>query len=145
VADLWTAYRRLMADVYELAGSSRRLSDREAVRQGTTVTAWHALSVVAHAPATVPAIARRLGLVRQSVQPVIDTLHADGAVTTQPNPRHARSPLIAITPRGDATLDKLWQQARKPRVAALAEAGITAEALAQAQETLAAVLKALEP
>jgi hypothetical protein len=54
-----------MADVYELAGRSRRTSERVAAALGTTVARWHLLSVVSQDALSVPEIARRLGQVRE--------------------------------------------------------------------------------
>jgi len=69
-------YRLLMADVYELAGLSRRTSEAIARELGQTVARWHVLSVLSAGPCTVPATARRLGLTRQGVQRVADDLLA---------------------------------------------------------------------
>ena len=87
-------YRLLMADVYELAGLSRRTSAAIAKELGQTVARWHVLSVVSAGPSTVPAIARRLGLTRQGVQRVADDLLAAHLLKASPNPDHVRSPLL---------------------------------------------------
>jgi hypothetical protein len=58
---------------------------------------WHVLSVVSGDACTVPFMARRLGLARQSVQRVVDALADDHLVALQVNPDHARSPLYALT------------------------------------------------
>ena len=90
-ADPHVAYRRLIAQVYEVAGLSRRSSDRDAAAEHTTTAQWHVLSVLSGGPATVPQVARRLGQARQSVQRVADELVAHGDVRPVPNPDHARS------------------------------------------------------
>ncbi|MER6971714.1 MarR family transcriptional regulator [Nocardioides sp. NPDC000445] len=54
--------------------------------------------------ATVPDIARKLGLQRQSVQRVADELVRDGLARYEENPRHRRSPLLAATAAGKVTL-----------------------------------------
>src|SRR5215470_14028883 len=94
------AYRLLIADVYELAGLSRRLSDAEAAGCGATAAQWHVLSAVSEEPATVPAIAARLGLARQGVQRVVDDLLAEGRAASAANPAHRRSRLIGLTDAG---------------------------------------------
>src|SRR5438309_10079220 len=91
------AYRLLVADVYELAGESRRSSDALAGRVGQTTARWHVLSVVSDGPRTVASAARRLGLARQSVQRVVDDLVAAGQLALRDNPDHARAPLVAPT------------------------------------------------
>ena len=99
-------YRLLMADVYELAGLSRRTSEAIARELGQTVARWHVLSVLSAGPCTVPATARRLGLTRQGVQRVADDLLAARLLTASPNPDHARSPLLTLTNRGQLVLEQ---------------------------------------
>ena len=142
-ADPHLAYRLLVAQVYEVAGLSRRHSDRDAGAEGTTTAQWHVLSAVSDAPATVSQVARRLGLARQSVQRVADDLLARGDVRPVPNPDHVRSPLLEITGTGSALLDRLWERSRPTRVAMLAEAGISTADLDHAAATLAALAAAL--
>jgi DNA-binding MarR family transcriptional regulator len=134
------AYRLLIAAVYELAGLSRRISDRDAAARGTTTARWHVLSAVSEQPATVSAVARRLGLVRQAVQRVADELVAAGELERLANPAHARSPLLAITPAGRATLDTLWSDTEPSRTALLRHAGVTPADLDAARGTLEKIL-----
>lgn len=54
--------------------------------------------------ATVPDIARRLGLQRQSVQRVADELVADSLARYEDNPRHQRSRLLVTTAAGRSAL-----------------------------------------
>ncbi|HZG90703.1 MAG TPA: helix-turn-helix domain-containing protein, partial [Pseudonocardia sp.] len=107
-SELVAEYRLLMAEVYELAGSSRRISERDAAAHGTTVARWHVLSAVSEEPATVPEIARRLGQVRQGVQRVVDDLVAEGQLVAGENPRRRRSPRFSPTPSGREVLERLW-------------------------------------
>src|SRR3712207_2049364 len=102
-----TAYRLLMADVYELAGESRRTSESLARAEGQTTARWHVLSVVSDGPRTVASAARRLGLARQSVQRVVDDLVAAGHLELRANPDHVRAPLVALTPEGSEALGRL--------------------------------------
>ncbi|MFE6648129.1 MarR family winged helix-turn-helix transcriptional regulator [Nocardioides sp. NPDC057772] len=53
---------------------------------------------------TVPDIARKLGLQRQSVQRVADELVREGLARYEENPRHRRSPLLVTTAEGQTTL-----------------------------------------
>ncbi|MGI5128461.1 MarR family winged helix-turn-helix transcriptional regulator [Pseudonocardia sp. CA-107938] len=141
--DPHTAYRTLVAHVYELAGLSRRQSDRDAAAEGATAAQWHVLSVLSGGRATAPQVARRLGQARQSVQRVVDDLRARGDVRTASNPDHARSPLLEITPAGAARLDRLWTRSRPARLAVLDDAGLTPDDLTRAATTLAALAAAL--
>ncbi|MFV2174079.1 MarR family winged helix-turn-helix transcriptional regulator [Actinomadura sp. LOL_016] len=133
-----------MADVYELAGLSRRTSETFARQvSNQSVARWHVMSVVAEEPATVPAIARRLGHRRQSVQRVVDTLARMGHVAVQDNPAHRRSPLLALTPTGEIELGRLNSTAEAVRAAQLEVAGVGVAELASARDTLRALIAAL--
>jgi len=136
-------YRLLMADVYELAGLSRRTSEAIAKELGQTVARWQVLSVVSAGPCTVPAIARRLGLTRQGVQRVADDLLAARLLKASPNPDHVRSPLLTLTDRGQPVLEQLTQCSDAARGRLLQQAHITAEDLAAARTTLRALLQSL--
>jgi DNA-binding MarR family transcriptional regulator len=141
-ADL-TAYRLLIADVYELAGESRRTSEALAREVGQSAARWHVLSVVSDGPRTVAGAARRLGLARQSVQRVVDDLVAAGQLELRPNPDHARSPLIVITTTGAETLAQLVRRSDADRAEVLRRAGVTLAQLDQARGALRRLLTAL--
>jgi DNA-binding MarR family transcriptional regulator len=107
---------RLVADVLEAAGAIRRLGDEIASAVEQTQSRWQVLSVLSEGDWTVSRAARRLGVTRQSVQRVVDLLLAEGLVVAEPNPDHARSPLIRLTPAGERTLATItaasdpWQE-----------------------------------
>lgn len=143
MTDPLEAYRLLMADVYELAGLSRRTSERDASILGSSVARWHALSVVSEQPLTVPAIAERLGLVRQSVQRVVDDLVADGQLARRENPAHRRSALYTLTPAGCTTLSHLWTRSAPGRKAMLRSVDVDAAELLTARATLRRLVEAL--
>ncbi len=136
-------YRLLIAEVYELAGLSRRTADAIARDLGQTVARWHVLSVVSAGPCTVPAVARRLGLTRQGVQRVADDLLAARLLQASPNPDHVRSPLLTLTNQGQLVLEQLTQRSDAARGRLLRQAHITAEDLAAARTTLRALLQSL--
>lgn len=142
-SELVTEYRLLMAEVYELAGRSRRTSERDAAALGTTVARWHVLSVVSEEAMTVPEIARRLGQVRQGVQRVVDELVDGGQLETSPNPRRARSPRLRPTGSGTRMLERLWAESEPRRAEMLAGSGVGATDLRQARRTVRRLLDAL--
>ena len=137
------SYRLLVADVYELAGLSRRSSEQTAAEHGQTVARWHLMSVLSDRPYTVPAIARRLGLVRQSVQRVADELVAEGVVERSENPDHQRSPLYSLTEAGHATLRKIVADSDADRTRRLNRAGVTVAELDAARDTIRKLLAVL--
>jgi DNA-binding MarR family transcriptional regulator len=77
------------------------------------------------------------------VQRVVDDLIAAGQVQLAANPDHARSPLVALTGTGRATLAELVRRSDGDRRALLDEAGLTARELNQARAVLARLLAAL--
>jgi DNA-binding MarR family transcriptional regulator len=58
-------------------------------------------------PQTVPALAKIRSVRRQSLQPLVDALIADGLVAIEKNPRHARSNLLVLTRRGIDLVERL--------------------------------------
>jgi DNA-binding MarR family transcriptional regulator len=137
------AYRLLIADVYELAGASRRTSDELARSTGQTAARWHVLSALSDAPRTVPTTARRLGLAPQSVQRVVDDLVRGGQLAPQPNPDHVRSPLFALTEAGRTTLEALFARSDATRAKMLEQSGVTEDQLAEAREVIRSLLSAI--
>jgi DNA-binding MarR family transcriptional regulator len=137
------AYRLLIADVYELAGVSRRTSEELARTEGQTVARWHVLSVLSDGPRTVPSAARRLGLAPQSVQRVMSDLVDSGHVVAVDNPDHVRSPLMQLTALGQETVSRLFERSEVDRTQVLARAGVTAEELLAAREVVRKLAAAL--
>jgi DNA-binding MarR family transcriptional regulator len=56
---------------------------------------------LADAPLTVPQIARRMGITRQSVHATVKRLVADGLAELAPNVDHQRSQLVRLTELGE--------------------------------------------
>ena len=143
-SDTFLAYRELIADVYELAGRSRGSSDEFAGRHDQTAARWHILSVVSEGPHTVPRIADRLGLTRQSIQRVVDGLVVDRLVVLVDNPNHRRSRLVVITARGATIATRLFEESSEYRVRALESAGISASELDRARRTILRLMKVVD-
>lgn len=80
-----------------------------AAKEGMTAARWQVLGSLelAGRPLTVPQIARRMGLTRQTVHATVDRLTADGLVKLEPNADHQRSQLVRVTERGKATYQAL--------------------------------------
>src|SRR5919109_2455052 len=77
--------------------------DRLAAEEGLSSARWQVLGAIALArrPLTVPQIARRMGLTRQSVQASVNRLLGEALVEADENPDHSRSPLIHLTEVGN--------------------------------------------
>lgn len=122
----------LIADVYELAGQSRRTSESLARAPGQTAARWHVLSVLSDASPR-----RRGGWAwRQSVQRVVEDLVDDGQLELRANPDHARAPLVALTSAGRGTLASVVQSSDNNRAALLERAHVTADELHTARTVL---------
>src|SRR5262249_29740908 len=109
-----------------------------------TAARWQVLGALALAerPLTVPQIARRMGLTRQSVHATVGRLVADGLLELGPNVDHQRSPLVAMTSAGRAAYDTLDRR-QATWVNRLAE-GLEREDLETAARVLQALCRQLE-
>lgn len=84
----------------------RDAGERVAVAAGQTHARRMVLQVAGQG-ATVPDIARSLGLQRQGVQRITDELVAEGLGKYEDNPRHRRSKLFIVTDAGQTTLSEI--------------------------------------
>jgi DNA-binding MarR family transcriptional regulator len=77
--------------------------------EGLTSARWQVLGaiVLAERPLTVPQIARRMGLTRQSVHATVNRLVRDGFLELGPNADHRRSPLVGVTKQGSAKYEAI--------------------------------------
>jgi DNA-binding MarR family transcriptional regulator len=133
------AATRVILSTFRANGLLLSAGDVVAGAEGLTSARWQVLGAIALAdrPLTVPQIARRMGLTRQSVHTTVRHLAAEGFVELAPNADHRRSQLVRLTEEGAAayaTLD-VRQAAWVNRLAA----GIGRSEL----ETAAAVLDEL--
>jgi DNA-binding MarR family transcriptional regulator len=76
--------------------------DRLSAPHGLTSARWQVLGAIAlcDRPLTVPQVARRMGITRQSVHVTVDRLVRDGLVELVPNDDHRRSQLVRLTELG---------------------------------------------
>lgn len=120
---------------------ARRLARTDALLEplGLTGTRWQLLDTIVRAgqPQSAPQLAAALGVTRQGAQKQLDLLAASGLLAAQPNPRHRRSPLYALSAAGQreharaAALHATW--------AARLAAGLPANELADALGVLQAL------
>jgi DNA-binding MarR family transcriptional regulator len=83
------------------------VADRLGAAEGLTSARWQVLGAIAleNRPLTVPQIARRMGLTRQSVHVTTKALIDAGLLELVPNADHRRSPLVAMTELGRTAYD----------------------------------------
>ena len=100
---------------YEVIWLVRRLF-RAMAREADTYLGAHGLTAADRAvleflypeqALCVPEIASRYQVSRQHVQVTVNALLQDGFLETRPNPRHKRSPLIALTRIGRDLFEKI--------------------------------------
>lgn len=101
----------LIADLYEAAGTLRRIGETTAAAEGQTQARWQLMSAVSEHPETVPRAARRLGVTRQAVQRVANELVEARLAVYVDNPDHRTSPLLTLTGAGRDTLAAINRRA----------------------------------
>jgi DNA-binding MarR family transcriptional regulator len=99
------AATRVILSTFRINGLLLAAGDTLASEEGGLTSArWQVLGAIAIAgqPVTVPQIARRMGLTRQSVHSTVNRLVDDGLAERISNADHRRSQLIRLTDRGRA-------------------------------------------
>lgn len=81
---------------------------------GINSARWQVLGAVALAgkPLTVPQIAETMGITRQGAQKQLNKMVSDGFLVRQSNPHHERSPVHALTEKGQRTFDEAMDRER---------------------------------
>jgi DNA-binding MarR family transcriptional regulator len=100
-------FTRLVLLVFRLNGLLLAAGDRMAEPTGQTSARWQVMGVIDHEPLTVSAVARVMGLRRQSVQRTADLLVADGVAEYLDNPADRRAKLLTLTRAGRRALRKI--------------------------------------
>ena len=101
------AATELILSTFRANGLLLAAGDVLSAEEGLTSSRWQVLGAIALADRalTVPQIARRMGLTRQSVHASVDRLVRDGLIELRANADHRRSPLVHLTERGAATYE----------------------------------------
>src|SRR5215831_14660618 len=81
------ALTELILLVFRLNGRLLEAAEAMAAAGGLTAARWQVLGGVLDEPRSVSAVARRMGLTRQSVQRLANVLVAEGFARWEPNPR----------------------------------------------------------
>lgn len=97
---------RVMLLTFRANGHLLQAGDDLVAPFGLTSSRWQVLGALWSRPGTVSDVARMMGLTRQSVQRTADTLEKEKFISFEPNPNHARAPLLALTAKGNAALQK---------------------------------------
>ena len=136
-------------DVERIAGEVRHLfqvlkSLADAVHKdaGLTASTRAVMEAIVEGPRTVPDIARSKSVTRQHIQLLVDELAGSDLVELRPNPAHLRSPLIALSRKGE-TLFASMRKREAPLIEYLA-AGLDARKAAATAQTLTALRRRAE-
>jgi DNA-binding MarR family transcriptional regulator len=135
------AFTRLVLLIFRLNGVLLETGDRMAAPVGQTSARWQVMGVVDHGPITVAAVARRMGLRRQSVQRTADLLVADGVAAYVENPADKRARLLTLTTAGRRALRAI-ERAQRAWARDLGDQ-VGLESLLQAEGSLAQILALL--
>ena len=138
-----TATRVILA-TFRANGLLTAAGDVLSADEGLTAAPWQVLGALALAgqPLTVPQVARRMGLTRQSVHATVSRLAENGLVELVANADHQRSSLVRLTASGSARYRRMER-----RQAAWVErlvAGLSAADLSTAAQVLEELVRRLE-
>jgi DNA-binding MarR family transcriptional regulator len=99
----------VILSIFRANGLLLTSGDLLSVSEGLTSARWQVMGAIALAerPLTVPQIARRMGITRQSVHATVRRLVADGLVELVPNADHRRSQLVRLTDLGERRYEAL--------------------------------------
>lgn len=155
INDTYPSFPKLSADteaitdltltVFRLHGALLQWGDKLVEPLGLTSARWQMLGAIALADKalTAPQVAEVMGVTRQGAQKQLNLLLELGLLESYANPSHRRSPLYALTPRGE----HLYRKAEALWVSKAAEfaAGVSKAQVQTATSTLGAMLNHLTP
>ena len=138
------ALTAIVLAVFRLNGRLLAAGDALVADLGIGSSQWQVLGALALAaePLTAPQAAAAMGLTRQGVQKQLDLLAASGLVERRENPAHRRSPLHALSRRGERVYGAAMER-QQAWIGALAGAMPTLAQLETAQAVLGAFERAL--
>lgn len=135
-------FQSLVLELFRLNGELARHGAEVTSEFGQTQARWQVLGAACEAERTVPQIARRMGLTRQSVQRIANILVDEKLLDFAPNVDHARSPLVVPTPKGRRLEQEM--KAAADRWANDVAKGMRVRELESALETVREIQKRLE-
>ena len=94
---------RTLAELHASSAVFNQIEAAAAQEGGQSLARWQVINVAANGQLTVPDIARRLGLTRQSVQRIAHVLVTDELASLQTNPDRRNSPYLQLTLIGAQT------------------------------------------
>lgn len=101
------ALTELVLKVFRMNGRFLDVADDLTAGSGLTAARWQVLGAVLPGPLSVAAVARNMGLARQSVQRLADLLVEEGLCEYGDNPAHRRAKLLAPARAGWAAIERI--------------------------------------
>ena len=101
------AFTELILETFRFNGRLLAAGDRLTAPLGLTSARWQVLGAIEHGPLPVAQIARNMGVSRQGVQRIADSLEEEGIVVYDPNPNHERAKLVKLSERGLGLVQEL--------------------------------------
>jgi DNA-binding MarR family transcriptional regulator len=132
----------MILDIFRLNGSLLAAGNALTRDLGLSSARWQVMGALAEGPLPAAQIARNMGLSRQSVQRLVDTLAELRLVTFAENPYHQRAQLVRLTERGEHLLQEITRR-QVPWVNALAQ-GLSAQDVQTVVRLLRVVRQRLE-
>ena len=135
---------RVVLATFRANGLLTAAGDVLAADEGLTAARWQVLGALALAgqPLTVPQVARRMGLTRQSVHATVGRLAGDGLVELVENADHQRSSLVRLTATGTARYRRM--ERRQAAWVNRLVSGLPAAQLSTAADVLDELIRRLE-
>ncbi len=99
----------LVLEAFRFNGRRLAAGDRLTKPLKLSSARWQVLGAIEERPLPVAQIARNMGLSRQSVQRLADSLEKERVIEYVPNPDHKRAKLVYLTERGRSVMKKLGQ------------------------------------
>jgi DNA-binding MarR family transcriptional regulator len=99
----------VVLSIFRVNGLLLAAGDQLAGQEGLTSARWQVMGAIqlSERPLTMPQIARRMGLTRQTVHTTVTNLVREGLAELIPNPDHARSQLVSLTTTGRRKYDAI--------------------------------------
>jgi DNA-binding MarR family transcriptional regulator len=137
------ALHDLFREVFALQAALARVMDKVHEQAGLTTPQRKVMQMMNRAgPATVPDIAARLGVSRQSVQVICNGLLSRALIKFTDNPRHKRSKFASLTQSGRLAYQQAQQLEYQMIEQVLPDIGLPKAT--EAHETLAHIREALD-
>jgi DNA-binding MarR family transcriptional regulator len=135
----------IVDNLIHLWSAFRKRGDLWAKNVGLSYNQWQLMEAAVKGPKTVPQLARRMGLARQTVQRTADQLVKKQLASYEKNPDHLRSPHLMISEKGKDALDHILVGMNKSRSHFVQAHGVKMDELRAAETVLRKLREFTDP